>query len=100
MLAAAGGARNSSQLPFLISKTSNFFQATSKPLNPKLSTKNSKACSLKRTGKCQFETLRGRTNKNTGQESTEQEEQPASSTIKPNIGRIGSLTKQKKIKMQ
>ena len=49
---AAGGARNSSQLPFLISKTSNFFQATSKPLNPKLSSKNSKACSLKRTGKC------------------------------------------------
>ena len=74
-LAAAGGLRHGSQLPFLISKASNFFQATQKPLNPKLSTKNSKTCSLKRAGNVQFNTIRGRTNKEMAKDGNELEEQ-------------------------
>lgn len=60
MLMGNSGSRNCSQLPFLISRASNFFQAVAKPLNVKNSGTQPKACTIKKAGQSQYSTIRGR----------------------------------------
>jgi len=60
MLMVNSGNRNCSQLPFLIRKASNFFQAVAKPLNVKNGGTQPKACTIKQAGQNQYSTIRGR----------------------------------------